>query len=282
MTASDPQDEERDEARVVAALQRLPDFAGAELQACLGNGPTAISYRLRHRGRDLVLRIDKPVARRLGLDRSAELVAMRAAADAGLAPQPLAAEPAAGLLLSEFIPGQIPPAEAFSSEAFLRRLGELLARVHRLPAIGWRGSYLQMVSETYFRAAGGARASALATEIRGLLATLPPGPPDCPCHNDVHPGNLLEVDGRLLLLDWEYAGLSNPLFELAALLADNGLPAMAAEALLAGAGSRPTAALRSRLAVWRPLYDRVAELWQLAVAAEDAQDPNDCYSQDRY
>ena len=34
-------------------------------------------------------------------------------------------------------------------------------------------------------------------------------------HNDVNPGNLLYDEGRLLLVDWDAAGLNDPYFDLA-------------------------------------------------------------------
>lgn len=35
-----------------------------------------------------------------------------------------------------------------------------------------------------------------------------------PCHNDPVPSNFLRVDGKLTMLDWEYAGLNDPAYEL--------------------------------------------------------------------
>lgn len=35
------------------------------------------------------------------------------------------------------------------------------------------------------------------------------------CHNDLLAGNILDAGDRLWLVDWEYAGIGNPLFDLA-------------------------------------------------------------------
>ena len=35
------------------------------------------------------------------------------------------------------------------------------------------------------------------------------------CHNDVLPANLIDDGRRLWLVDWEYAGIGHPLFDLA-------------------------------------------------------------------
>ncbi|WP_440114240.1 phosphotransferase family protein [Paenibacillus sp. QZ-Y1] len=34
------------------------------------------------------------------------------------------------------------------------------------------------------------------------------------CHGDLHPGNMAEVDGRLIILDWEHAHLNTPLWDV--------------------------------------------------------------------
>ena len=41
-------------------------------------------------------------------------------------------------------------------------------------------------------------------------------------HNDLLPGNILKGVDRLWLIDWEYAGLGSPLFDLGGLASNNG------------------------------------------------------------
>ncbi len=42
-------------------------------------------------------------------------------------------------------------------------------------------------------------------------------PDRCLCHNDLNPGNMLLHDSTLVLLDWEYAAINSPWFDLASL-----------------------------------------------------------------
>ena len=42
------------------------------------------------------------------------------------------------------------------------------------------------------------------------------------CHNDLLPANLIDEDDRLWLVDWEYAGMGHPLFDLASVSANAG------------------------------------------------------------
>jgi thiamine kinase-like enzyme len=59
------------------------------------------------------------------------------------------------------------------------------------------------------------------------------------CHNDLHHLNLVESAAGVLALDWEYAGVGDPLMDLAGYAAYHDLDAAAVRALLdahAGAG----------------------------------------------
>ena len=43
-----------------------------------------------------------------------------------------------------------------------------------------------------------------------------------PCHNDPWPANLLDADGRIYLIDWEYSGMNDPMWDLADLSVEAG------------------------------------------------------------
>ncbi|WP_417596456.1 phosphotransferase family protein [Oceanospirillum sp.] len=49
------------------------------------------------------------------------------------------------------------------------------------------------------------------------LFTSLPEVPESYTHHDLHPGNCCWQDGRLVLIDWEYAGIGNPWFDAAGL-----------------------------------------------------------------
>jgi thiamine kinase-like enzyme len=82
------------------------------------------------------------------------------------------------------------------------------------------------------------------------------------CHSDLHALNVIEQNGALILLDWEYAHVADPLWDLAGWSANNDLAAEMQWRALSeyGAGS-PAAAdwRRLRLTLW--LYDYVCLLW---------------------
>lgn len=46
-------------------------------------------------------------------------------------------------------------------------------------------------------------------------------PKACPCHNDLVPENFLRKDDKIYLIDWEYSGINDPSFDLAALFIES-------------------------------------------------------------
>lgn len=51
-------------------------------------------------------------------------------------------------------------------------------------------------------------------EIRALIQTADKELPLVLCHGDLHPGNMANVNGRLVIIDWEHAHLNTPLWDL--------------------------------------------------------------------
>jgi thiamine kinase-like enzyme len=102
------------------------------------------------------------------------------------------------------------------------------------------------------------------------LAALPSAPAVL-CHSDLHVANLVAGAGGLTLLDWEYAHVSEPLWDLAGWSCNNDLTAEARHLLLAsylGRAPRDEEAERLDHLAW--LYDYVCVLWSELFAARGA------------
>jgi thiamine kinase len=220
-----------------------------------------------------VLRLDGAAWRRPGVDRGRELALHRAAAAAGIAPAIVYAEPdSQGLLITEYQPGRLWCNADYADLSALRRLGERLRALHALPAPSVAPFDPWRVAQGYLRqieAAGAAAAPAceLAPTLERLqrsctaLAAAEAGAA-CIVHGDLAAANLLD-GSRLWLLDWEYAQRSDPLMDLACVLAY--YPAaqrhVAEFAAAAGLGAAARAAdLSPRLYIYRAL----SWLWHLA------------------
>ena len=84
------------------------------------------------------------------------------------------------------------------------------------------------------------------------------GGPRVPCHNDLLTANFLDDGGRLRLLDWEYAGMNDPHFDLANFASHHDLEPDAEVALLEAYGERGSLArlrlMRLMAAFWEGMW----------------------------
>jgi thiamine kinase-like enzyme len=246
--------------RAGSAIDRIRrHLPRAELCAELHEGFTSRSYRVRAGGRELVMRVDEPLATRLSLDRSLEAQIMRIAAQAGLSPEVVALDPQPpAILVRDFVAGRAWDRSDFRDPERVGRLTALLRSVHELPTglMGGRGrleqsigSYIELLG-TDSRALG---EQGLAL-LRQLEASSPA--PECLCHRDPTGGNVLEdLSGRLWLNDWEYSGPGEPLFDAAVLATELERAGNAYVETPAVAG------LGARLAEFRRLYALILVLW---------------------
>jgi thiamine kinase len=253
------------------ALARVPGLVDGEpplLVAPLGGGSVNEVFRVDSRLGRFVVRLNGPAWRRPGVSRERELALHRAAAAAGIAPPVLAAEPQAeGLLIMQYEDGRVWREQDFEDVAALRRLGERLQLLHSLaaPAIEpfdpWSVAvdYLRQIAEP-------PAAAALARLERSCTAVGRQPTSACIAHGDLAQNNLLE-GSRLWLLDWEYAQLSDPLMDVACVLAY--YPAAARHradfAAAAGLGAQ---AVGEELAQRITIYQGLSWLWHLARGEE--------------
>jgi thiamine kinase-like enzyme len=185
-------------------------------------GITNRSYRLQATDQDLVLRWPGASASRY-LDRSAEPGNARAVADLGLAPRVLAAEPAQGWYITAYETGARPLDSAdFAQREILAEVVDLLTRLHRAAIrFPFRQGLFQAI-DLYLRLAPTPRMLDLRRRLDPVSSALARHPlPQAPCHIDPNPANFLRcADGRLQLIDWEFAAMEEPLWDLAAITMD--------------------------------------------------------------
>lgn len=250
------------------ALARIPGMAGARVVECLADGPTNLTWRVEQGGGQHVLRCDKPAVAELGLDRLNEKRVCATAATAGLTPAYDHFDPVAGICLRAFVPGRSLAAADLRQPQMLPRLAALLRRLHALPASGRAFDpvaaarrYADQLATTEAR-----HLAAQAVEFASRLGQLPPLRKLC--HNDLVSLNLLEtVAGELLLIDWEYAAVGDPYFDLAVIVRHHELDETLARLLQAAWLQRePTAPERDRLALQCDFYGVLLQLWNLRIA----------------
>jgi thiamine kinase len=261
------------------ALRWVPGGGPVTLKP-LAAGLVNDSYRVERDGRVYSMRLAADVLE-LGIDREWECRVLQCAARAGLAPVIVCCEPSRGILVAEWTGGQAWTAEELRLPGNIRALTGLLRRVHALPIprparimspAAWIAHYGQAAARAGMRPAASAGLRSAADAYLEQLAGIPSAQPVL-CHSDLHRLNLAAGE-RFVLLDWEYAHVSDPYWDLAAWIANNDGTASFAADVLAGYLERPAGeheSERLRLLTW--LYDYVCLLWSELYLTQRAGDP---------
>ena len=236
----------------------------------LDGGLANRSFRLRGNSRDYFLRLAGDAAARLGASIRSEIAMQSVAANAGLAPRILLADPAGRYVVSEFVEGSVPSDSAMSDPVQLLRVGAWCARLHALE------SPPDVATVDFGERAAGYLARLpdedrivprLRVELARRRAALAPPDRLAPCHHDLHRRNLLDDGTRLVAVDWEYAGPGDPAADLAACAGYHALDAAGVDALIAGYGGA-RAPLAARVASLAWIFDCLWYGWN-AAAAQD-------------
>ena len=207
---------------VEQALEAVPGFTEARVDAQLSDGPTNASYLLENAGEQYVLRVDKPDAVKLGLNRSNEKLVCTAVADAGLAPEPLYFDPVVGIYLRRYLPGRSWVDSDLDNPDNLQRLARLLRELHSLAPVGAAFDPLT-AARRYAAQLGSEESRSILHRSEKLMQQITADSmAPALCHNDLVCHNVLEGE-RLMLIDWEYASIGDPFFDLAVVVQHHGL-----------------------------------------------------------
>jgi thiamine kinase-like enzyme len=250
----------RELLRARAATRALADGTMTRLTGGLSNQ----AWRVAQGGQTWYARLGYEDAQRLGVNRHSECALLAVVAAVGFAPDVLACDPSTGLLVTRYIEGRTWQVTDAGEPRNLARIGSLLARLHTMPP------------------APGIAAVSYAEQARRLAGTIPDGdataaalrcradqaferierrnPRRALCHHDLHHLNVVDTGTRLWLVDWEYGGVGDPLFDVAGFLALHELGAAETDLLL-GAYGAGAPVDREVLAEARWAFDYVQWLW---------------------
>jgi thiamine kinase-like enzyme len=221
---SEPAD--RRAARILKAL--LGEAAGGARVTPLSSGMTNRNFRVELAGRILVLRLGGEGTDLLGIDRLNEHAASVAVAGLEVGPEVLAFVPEEGALLTRFLPGRCLTAEEARKPEVLERIVDAIHRYHQGPAFPGRFSPFDTVRRYHklARERGVKFPARLAKALRAMdriEKALGPLRRRRPCHNDLLPANFIDQGDSVKVLDWEYAGMGDPYFDLGNLAANQEL-----------------------------------------------------------
>ena len=256
-------------------LASVPEFGGQRPTVeRLAGGLTNRIYRVIVDGAPrAAARISSRKSSLLAIDRDAEMRNADTAARIGVGPKLLAARPAEGVAIVEWIDGRTFEAKDLDDSHQLGRVAKLCRQLHAGPRFGndfdmftiQRG-YLAVVQQQGFRLPRRYLEFRPQVErIRAALAVRDEG--TVPCHNDLLAANILDDGARLWFIDYEYSGNNDACFELGNIWSEATLPVDRLEHLVAAyyGYASPAKLARARLLALMSKYG-----WTLWASIQDA------------
>jgi thiamine kinase-like enzyme len=254
------------------AIARLSALLGPRQGGVLAleGGITNHNFRVNFGGTDYVVRLPGKDTDLLGIDREAERLATRTAAELGLAPRVAAMIDQPPCLVTDFVESRAVSAGELREPGRVEEIARDLRAFHE--------SGLELPSE-FQPAEVGSRYADVTRERDG---TLPEGVDDArdlarkavkavrghpehqpvPCHNDLLAQNFLCDGDRIVIVDWEYAGMGDRWFDLGNFAVNNELDEADEGRLLeAYWGEPPTGRRRAALEVFRFVSDFREAMW---------------------
>jgi thiamine kinase-like enzyme len=256
------------EPALEAVVSKMPGWSSADVKVVpITTGITNRNFRVDVDGSSFVVRLPGKDTALLGIDRSAEHRAALAAAAAGVGPEVVAFLPELEVLVTRFVGGEHIPMKDLRRADVLDRVVDSIRRFHACPPIPVTFPVFRIV-EGYrdLAVSRGVRvpaeyreAHAVATEIEHAFRAAPA--PEVTCHDDLLNANLLLEGDHVWLVDYEYAGVGDPWFDLANLSINNDLDDGACERLLSSYFVDVREAHRARLGLMRIVSDLREAMW---------------------
>jgi thiamine kinase-like enzyme len=276
------------------ALRRIPRFAGEALSGASIErlaGLTNRNYRVAIGDERFVLRIPGEGTSEY-IDRRHEAVAARIAAEAGVNAEVLFLDETDGLMLTRFIDGAATMnGERFKDLGAVARAAQAFRRMHdcgksfatEFNLFQKMDEYLDYLRKKAARIPDGyADVQREAEAVRAALNARPAALR--PCHCDPLAENFLDTGQRIFIIDWEYAGNNDPMWDLGDVSIEAGFgPEQDAALAEAYFGGRAPAAQVGRMVMYKAMCDLLWTLWGvIQVVNENPVDDFWAYALNRF
>jgi thiamine kinase-like enzyme len=257
--------------QAMAAIPQVKDFSG---QVERLGGLTNLVFKAG----DFCLRIPGKGTEEY-INRANEAVAAREAAKAGVSPEVLHVDTRTGVMVTRFVAG----AQTMSPEKFKTRsgsparAGKAFRTLHtsgavfafRFELFAMIDDYLKVLSTKDVALPAGYHDVVREAEaVRAALAAHPL--PVVACHCDPLCENFLDTGERMWIVDWEYSGMNDPLWDLGDLSVEGKFDMAQEEDMMRAYFSRePTPAERGRVVIYKAMCDLLWTLWGLIQLANN-------------
>ena len=234
-------------------------------------GLTNLVFRVDCNGDSYVLRVPGQGTEDY-IDRELEAVAAREAARVGVSPEVIVSNPASGVLVTPFVNGTTMNGRLFKSmPGAPARAGDVLRRLHtsgaqfkfRFDLFGMMDEYIRVLGGQQIRQPDGFQKAA--RDVAGIRRVLSARPlPLTACHCDPLAENFIDNGQRMWLVDWEYSGMNDPMWDIGDVCVEAGFDArQEAELIAAYFRGEPKAADRGRIVIYKAMCDYLWTLWGL-------------------
>jgi len=241
-------------------------------------GLTNRVYRVGQNGDSVCLRLPGKGTEEY-IDRRIEAVAARAAAAAGVAPEVVYADPGSGILITRFINDIVTMTPALFAErkGAPARAGRAFRQLHtsgavfdfRFELFAMIDNYLGLLATKDVDFPEGYHD--VLKEAEAVRAALTRHPiPLVACHCDPLSENFLDTGERMWIVDWEYSGMNDPMWDLGDLAVEAAFGAeQEEEMLIAYFSGAPSDFDRGRTVIYKAMCDLLWTLWGLIQFAND-------------
>jgi len=279
---------------VHARLARVPRFsqvAAGQVHIERLAGLTNRNYKVGIGDERFVLRIPGEGTSDY-INRRHEAVAARIAAEAGVNAEVLFFDENDGLMLTRFVDGAATMnGERFKDLDAVARAAQAFRRMHNcgksfateFDLFHKMDEYLDYLRKKQARIPDGyAEVQREAEAVRAALGARPATLR--PCHCDPLAENFLDTGARIFIIDWEYAGNNDPMWDLGDVSVEAGFgPEQDAALLQAYFTGRPPAAQVGRMVMYKAMCDLLWTLWGvIQVANENPVDDFWAYAVNRF
>lgn len=259
-------------------LDLVPALSGPRIVTELSGGLTNRNLRVDVGDRSYVARISSNESSLLAIDRDNEYANSKHAALTGVGAPVVDYVAGRGILVIDFLPGRTYGPSDVAEVSNYPRMMTALRSLHSGPRFvndfnmfDIQRRYSGVVQSNGFRLPP--RYLEFLPQIEAMeraLSVLFDG--TVPCNNDLLPGNFLDDDGKIYLIDYEYSGNNEACFELGNIWSEASLPPENLEALVYEyyGGVRPEKLARARLLALLGKYG-----WMLWASIQSSISPID-------
>jgi thiamine kinase-like enzyme len=235
-------------------------------------GLTNLVFRVDFGGEQYCLRVPGRGTEEY-INRRNEAVAAREAARAGVSPDVLFFDESSGVMLTRLIDNAVTMTPALFKErqGAVARAALAFRKLHNSGAtFNFRFELFAMIDD-YLKVLSGKDVTLpsgyhdVVREAEGIRVALAAHPvPIVACHCDPLCENFLDTTNRMWIVDWEYSGMNDPMWDLGDLSVEGNFDERLEEEMIrAYFGGEPSSAERGRIVIYKAMCDLLWTLWGL-------------------